>query len=201
MERDWSIAAFPMETSVLKLRLRPYSSGHEILLCQIGSPFALGGNADWFDLFVAVLICSNTFADGRKLVCSPRKVRLFCRFWKWILKLSGCSLQAELAAFTQYLTDGRWSPPTNEIKGDGWTSRTLKAPRVYRLIPMLCSQLNLSRDEALDFPMAEAHTYSAALADRDGAIDLSGGSDEASLLKHLAELEARAAKGEPVWDF
>lgn len=200
MHVEWSQSAFPVEPAVLKLRLRPYSCGHEILLCQIQSPFVCGGDADWFDLFVAVLICSNTFAEGRNLVSSPRKVRMFCRFWKWALKLSRCNLQAELASFNQYLSDGSWSPPTNELT-HGWTTRTLKAPRVYRLLPMLCSQLNLTRNEALDFPMAEANAYAAALADKDGTIDLSGGDEETTLMKHLANLEERAAKGEKVWDF
>jgi hypothetical protein len=199
MEREWALSAFPHEASVLKLKLRPYSCGHEILLCQIGSPFAVEGDMDWFDLFLAVLICTQGFEDGRKLIASPRKVRFFCKLWK--LALSGCSLQAELAAFTQYLTDGRWSPPTNELKGDGWTSRSLKAPRVYRLIPMLCSQLGLTEAQALDFPMARANAYAGAQAEKDGTVDLSGSRDEGTLLSHLADLEARAAKGEAVWDF
>jgi hypothetical protein len=199
MERDWSLAAFPLETSVLKLRLRPYSCGHEILLCQIRSPFATETEMDWIDLFLAALICSQSFEEGKKLLASPRKVRFFIRLWR--LVLSRCNLQAELAIFYQYLTDGRWSPPANEMKGDGWTSRALKAPRVYRLIPMLCSQLGLTESQALDFPMARANAYAAAQADRDGTIDLSGGNQENALLSHLADLEARAAKGEPVWDF
>jgi hypothetical protein len=200
MERDWSIAAFPQETTVLKLRLRPYSCGHEILLCQIGSSFALGGEVERSDFLLAALVCSQSFIESRKVVASPRKVKLFCRFWKWALRLTGCNFQAELASFNQYLADGRWAPPTNELR-HGWTTRTLKAPRVYRLIPMLCSQLGLTEAQALDFPMSRANAYAAALADLDGTIDLSGGEDENTLIKHLADLEARAAKGEKVWDF
>lgn len=202
MEQEWAAHALQREHVVLGLRLRPYSCGHEILLCRIGSPFAVEAEADWFDLFVAVLVCSQTFKDGQTLVQSPRKSRLFILAWRLWLKVARVDLYAELAKFYDYLSDGRWSPPAYDIKAKpGWESRTLKAPRVYRLIPMLCEKLGLRETDALDFPVARANLYAAAIADRDGTIDLEGGSSDEALKKHLADLEARAAKGEAVWDF
>jgi len=200
MERDWALAAFPLETSVLKLRLRPYSCGHEILLCQINSPLVLGGELSWNDLFVAALICSQTFAEGRNLIVQPSKVKWFARAWGLVLRLSNCPLQVELKKLQAHIKTGSWAPETNELK-TGYNTRTLKAPRVYRLIPLLFAKLGLSESEALDFPMARANAYAAAEADKEGTIDLRGGSNEDTLLSHLDDLEARAAKGENVWDF
>ena len=199
MERTWATSAFPFETTVLNLRLRPYSCGHEILLCRIGSPLILGGETTWNDLFVATLLCSMSFAEGLAAVQRPGKVRLQAFAWKLALRLNRkLRLAEELEKFRDYLTQGAWSPPTYELT-KGYVSRELKAPRVYRLIPMLCARLGMSESEALDFPMARANAYQAADLDLAGSIDLEGGREESSLLKHLADLEARAAKGEDVW--
>lgn len=201
MERAWAASAFPSEVSVLNLRLRPYSCGHEILLSHIGSPLVLGGEPDWNDLFVAALLCSQPFAQGLRIVKRPETVRWQALIWRLALKLNKTlTLSEELFKFREYLQAGTWAPPTHELT-KGYTTRTLKAPRVYRLIPLLCSKLNLTEAEALDFPMARANAYQAAQLDYDGSIDLEGGPEESSLLKHLADLEARAAKGENVWDF
>jgi len=51
----------------------------------------------------------------------------------------------------------------------------------------------------MDFPMSRANAHYAAHADLEGTIDLSGGRAENDLLRHLADMEARAAKGENVW--
>jgi len=200
MERAWATSAFPSETTVLNLRLRPYSCGHEILLCRIGSPLILGGEATWNDLFVATLICSMTFKEGLAAVHKPAKVRLQAVAWKLALKLNRkLLLPVEMEKFREYLSAGSWSPPTYELT-TVYQTRTLKAPRVYRLVPMLCAKLGLTESEALDFPMARANAYQAAELDLAGNIDLEGGSEDSSLMKHLADLEARAAKGENVWD-
>jgi len=199
MERSWATSAFPCETTVLNLRLRPYSCGHEVLLCRIGSPLVLGGESAWNDLFVATLICSMSFAEGLAAIQKPAKVRLHAVAWKIALKLNRrLLLPSELSKFREYLAAGSWSPPTYELT-TGYQTRTLKAPRVYRLIPMLCAKLGLTEREALDFPMARANAYQAADMDLAGNIDLEGGREETSLIKHLADLEARAAKGEDVW--
>lgn len=200
MEREWALAAFPLERSVLKLRLRPYSCGHEILLARLASPFVVGGSVTLSDLRIAVLICSQSFSDGFKLIHQPNIVRLFLAAWRLILMISRVDQTKELDRFLEYLKAGRWFPETYDMsRSPGWAIRRLKAPRVYRLIPLLCSELGLTEAEALDVPMARANAYAAAKSDRDGSIDLKGGEEEDALLKHLAELEARAEKGENVW--
>lgn len=200
MEQKWAEHALQREHVVLGLRLRPYSCGHELLLCHVNSPLVIGGENSWNDLFLAALICSQTFESGLQFILKPSKVKWFARVWAIALRFSKSPLHAERSKFGEYLLAGTWAPETNELKA-GYSTRTLKAPRVYRLVPLLCSQLGMSEAEAMDFPMARANAYAAALADKDGTIDLRGGSEEETLLKHLADLEARAEKGENVWDF
>ncbi len=161
----------------------------------------LGGEPVWNDLFVAALICSLNFKDGLEIVNRPGRWRLQSALWRIALRLNrSLLLPTELAKFQNYREAGAWSPATCDLKG-GYQTRSLLAPRVYRLILMLCSKLNITEAEALDFPMARANAYQAAELDAAGNIVLDGGSGDRNLLDHLARLEARAAKGEKVWDF
>jgi len=203
METIWANAAWPAEHVALRLRLRPYSCGHEINLCQIQSPFVLGGESDWNDFFAAVLLCSQTFEQGQILIRKPWKVRNFARIWSLLLRIRWRAemFHVELQKFRGYLNTGSWAPETNTVLARGVEMRTFKAPRAYRLIPFLCAQLGMTEAQALDFPLARANAYYAALADKAGEIDLSGGDEETGLLKHLAELEERERKGENVWEF
>ncbi len=199
METLWANQSFAGEYTVLCLRLRPYSCGHEINLCQVQSPFIFGGQSDLEDLSTAALLCSQTFEEGQKLIRNPKKVRGFG--WLWRLLLMGRALEmfpVELQKFRGYLSAGCWAPETNRVVGPGTEMRTLKAPRVYRLVPFLCAHLGLTEIEALNFPIARANAYYAALADKAGEIDLQDEGDP--LMRHLADLEARAGKGENVWE-
>lgn len=195
METLWASQSYQAEHVVLRLRLRPYSCGHEANLSLIQSPFLFGGSPGLSDLLTAALLCSHTFEQGQALIRKPRKARLMCRAWGWLL--FRVNLSEELNRFRGYLHAGCWSPETARVISPGLNVRTLKAPRIYRLIPFLCSRLNLTESQAMNFPMARAHAYYAAMADKAGEIDLVDGDDP--LLEHLAELEARAEKGEKVW--
>lgn len=203
-ERAWAEAAFPEEITVLRLRLRPYSCGHEILLSRMESPFLTGKEPAITDLMLAALICSQNYADGLKLLRDPNGGGWQVSLWRR-LALRCRNPFAEELAFTGYLDRGCWSPATVRSREKGVVYRELKAPRVWRLIPFLCRNLGLSETEALDFPLARANAYYAAEADREGTIELeSEAGDKTSdgiLMAHLADLEARAAKGENVWDF
>ena len=225
MDQLWAQSAFPEHRPhvVLRLKLRPLSAGHEILLSSINSPFAIGGPLETKDLLTAVLICAAKFRDAVKLLRSPRRAKLFTSLWRLCflfrptskLSVERSTLNvppppkqsadtpdwpAELEAFNAYLLAGRWAPPTAQRHGAGWSSRELKAPRPWRLVHFLCSHMGLSEAEALDFPLARAAAYFATHADLEGSMDLQGGQNENALLEHLANLEARAAAGEPVWD-
>ena len=196
-EREWAVNAFPPEVIVLNLRLRSYSCGHEVLLSRIASPFLFGSPATRVELFTAALLCSMSYEQGEKFMRKP-KLGLFGHLWGRLLDDS--RIEEQTLAFTEYLLAGSWSPPTNAMVGKGYASRELKAPRVYRLINFVCANLGLSIDAAMDFPMSRANAHYAANADLEGTIDLSGGRAENDLLRHLADMEARAEKGENVWD-
>jgi hypothetical protein len=197
MDAIWAAAAFPNEFTVFSVRLRPFCSGHEILLHRIESPIVLGKPAEWLDIFLAVLICSQSFEDGLKIMRKPRKLRWLVRFWRLFMRKQ--DLRIEAAKFTGYLNSGMWTPDTSEAVGKE-DVRKLKAPRAFRLIPFLCSNLNMSESEALNFPIARACAYYGALGDKDGEIDLVGETD-ISLIERLKALEKLSAEGKDPWDF
>lgn len=203
-EREWAEAAFPEEVTVLRLRLRPYSCGHEILLCRIGSPFITGKEPTITDLMLAALICSQSYTEALRLLRDPKGGGWQVGLWRRLAMRCRNPFAEELA-FIEYLNRGSWSPETVRTREKGWSYRELKAPRVWRLIPFLCRNLGLNEEQALDFPLARANAYFAAEADRDGTIELASeagdNTADGKLMAHLADLEARAAKGEKVWDF
>ena len=196
MESEWASYAFQPETTVLRLRLRPFSVGHEILLSLEKSPFLFGGTFDWHDLFTAVLFCSQTFREGMALRQSPRKVQIFAYAWKWFLS-GRLNIISEQKAFEKYIMEGSWCPNVCEPIS-GYETRELKAPKAFRLIPFLCAYLNMSESEAMDFPMSRAQAYAAAIDDKEGKIDLEG-KGEKSITKFLAELEEKAKTDPSVW--
>jgi len=197
MDAIWAAAAFPDEYTVLSIRLRPYCSGHELLLHRIESPVVTGKPSDWLDIFMAVLICSQSFEDGQKVLRKPKKIRWMVRWWKLLSRKY--DLRIEAAKFSGYLHAGMWTPEVNQPIGKD-DVRQLKAPRAFRLIPFLCSNLGLSESEAINFPIARACAYYGAIGDRAGEIDLVG-DGEITILDHLKKLEDLAAAGGNPWDF
>lgn len=204
MNADWYAAAVPSEpVTVLKLRLRPYCLGHEILLTRLGSPFTSGqspeseaqslkSDADLrAALLLAALVCSQTWEDACRSLHSPL-LGTFLRIWRlrlpFRLKTLDARLRTDLIRFVNYIRAGSWMPEINPPKpGRG---RSLKSPWPFRLAVILMRELNLTESEALNLPMARAATYYAALGDLEGTVDLFGAEDQA-LLDKVAELERK----------
>ena len=201
MESLWANSAFAEPHIVLRLKLLPYSPGHEINLCAINSPFVTGAEGRLDDFFTAVLLCAHSFEEGQKLIRRPNKVRSFCWLWGLLLRIGWKPdmFHAELSRFRGYLSTGSWSPDTNRVVSRHVQMRTLKAPRVWRLVPFLCAHLGLTESQALNFPIARANAYYAAMADKAGDIDLIGEEDN-DLLDYLKKIEAQEAQKEKPWD-
>jgi hypothetical protein len=201
MHSLWANSAFPelRPHVVLRLRLRPLSAGHELLLTLAQSPFTLGGQVEQKDLLLAALLCAGTFRDGLRLLKNPRRLRFFAALWR-LVNWGQINWQAQLAALNDYLEAGRWSPPVCEVHDPRYETRELKAPRAWRTLHFLTSEMRLTEAQALDFPLARAAAYLAAKQDAEGTIDLEGGSRDQTLLAHLDDLERRAAAGEDVWN-
>lgn len=193
MHAAWFTAAVPdAPVTVLKLRLRPYSLGHEILLTRLESPFVCGGlknsEADLrAALLLAALVCSQTWEDACRSLHNPF-LDLFLRFWRLRLRIGKQNWSGDLIGFVNYIRAGSWMPEVNRPKSGG---RALKSPWPFRLAAILMRELNLSESDALNMSMARAAVYYAAIGDLEGMMDLFGAADQAMLDK-VAELERKA---------
>jgi hypothetical protein len=87
VHEDFYSAVIQEPTTVMGLRLRPFSLGHVILLGRVKSSFVTEGETlSLHDLALSVLICAQTYADGLKLF-SDRNLSKF--FTRWHSKLRG----------------------------------------------------------------------------------------------------------------
>jgi hypothetical protein len=203
MHTAWYSAAVPNAPPlVLKLRMRPYCLGHEILLRRFNSPFAAGADerqskkavSKLFgeftlppitpdDLVLACLICCQSF-EGALKTLESRWLSWLLRIWRWRLGRR-VDWTAEIAAFCSYRIDGVWMPEINRKPNQ----KTLASPWQFRLLVILMENFRMSESEALNFPMAKAHLLYCARGEMEGNVDLFSEDDEA-LLNKVAEMDA-----------
>lgn len=207
--QDWFHHFIPdTQPVILKLRLQPYTLGHEILLRRFHSPFVPGsapasgavsgapaGNTRHAptidDLVLACVICSQDFDAALKTLRSPA-FGLLLKIWQLRVRpilRDPRTLAIEIGNFIRYRAAGRWQPEANRPLSGG---RELKAPDLFRLLAWLMKEMNMGGREALNTPMAQAHILWAAQGDHEGTIDLFGGTDAAL----LADLERREKTNE-----
>lgn len=181
MDAAWIDAAIPNPVIVLRMRLRPYSIGHELLLRRLESPFISGGGVGIADLIHAVLICSLDYRHGLKALECGTGTRLFMRLWRvtiWTL-----NAPAEIQAFEDYREDGLWCPDL-KIPTVG---RDINSPRLFRLMGSLMADFGFTEEAALNCPIAKANAYFCARGDENGTVDLFSPRDQA-LFDKLREM-------------
>lgn len=186
MIAQWVTRAIPDPTTCLKLPLRPYALGHELLLLRIESQFVQEGCPDLSALVLACLICSQDFHSAEKALRS-RWLKTFCLFWGW--RCRKLNFGEEVLRFIAYRSAGLWHPPINQIIGGERKTRKLKAPVEFGLLHFLMHDLHLAYDAAMNFPMAIGHELWATAGDRNDELDLSGGAEEEALSSALARFE------------
>lgn len=186
MNPEWYNAAHPATAVVLKRRLRPYSLGHELLLCGQGvlHPTSLE------DLSLCALICSLTYEEGAELVAGGFNKPSFKFFmWVWTRMIGKrFELHNELAVFWQYRKDALWMPEPEDNK----PGRNCGSPYAFRLLAKLMSYFGWSESLALNYPLSRATAVLCAGLESDGVLKLF---DMSAADEVLAALEAQEKKG------
>jgi len=176
-------AALPDRHTVLGVPLQPFSIGHQLLLERLRSPFAFVEPAAPEDLFIALLVCSQSHAEAAETLNSPELPSIVSGFTKAILRAATkplhwwqrrkpVDLAAKLAAFEAYLAAARaipefeWnSDPTTELV-------TLGSHPLHVLKITLMSKLHFTEEQALNCPYALAHWNHATLNEVNGRLSL-----------------------------
>lgn len=147
----WFQALFVSPPIICGLQLRPYSIGHEMLLAEMGSPFAYhSAQATDEDLLTALQICSRTFRECQDFTAGRFNV---WRMARWARRWHRIDLTTAHASFRTYLADYQRVP----VREDGDTGgATIKASPYWHFVRILTSVYGYSFDAAWDCPKAVA---------------------------------------------
>lgn len=181
----------PAPVRLLRLQLRDYSLGHEILLLRRRNALLLL-SADHFNalpkqdqilaLLQAVLICSATWDQNRR-------GQKWLRLWHWLNQNANWPLA--IADFRNYLEQGRLTPAINGVPDA--TGRPLGGPYHARLLQFIIQNLGLRESEAFDYPFGAAQFHYFTYLELEGAIRILN-QDEIDFETWCAEEEAKANK-------
>lgn len=156
---DFYKVAVPEPTTLLGLRLRPFSLGHLILLHRVESVFVDGGAPTYEDLAISVLICSQDWKGGCEIFNEPDLVRFMLRWHdkltgrdKWLVKLglrrpTVVDLESKCKEFADYLSQGMRLPCYSYDPSD---SRQVELPMVQMVKCRLMKEMGFSEAELMD---------------------------------------------------
>lgn len=189
-EHCFATAAHAEGATVFRLRLRPYSLGHEILLWKTRNPLITYSPESFLELdpgvqraklFIAALICERTWRQNH----SPFQwLRLTARFRR------DCDTLVELERFRDYRDAGTQDFPTVRMPrlNTGAPFHYFGAPDEARLLLFIARDglhQAFGYETPYDFPLAFARQLYSAQAEADGNLWIKNHQD--------AENEARLA--------
>lgn len=176
-EPQLALAAWPNTTTVLRLKLMPYSIGHELLLWRHGSPFVIFNRdgiaaMDAVDRIEAVkraaMVCSRSWQDNQRDVAN---------LGEWLKKSGEDNHDEAAVAFMDYRDAG-----SLEFKADlpsDFEGKTVfvGCPQLLQLYTFV--QKHVSRHEivpygttAWDFPLGLAKMMWQAQAEQAGGLQI-----------------------------
>jgi hypothetical protein len=138
----FAVAARPAPVVIMRMKLRPYSIGHEILLTAEKNP--LLGSWDDFDklelpqqiyaIFRAVTICAMSWEDNQKHLQGTLGIWMRFQISLWLLCIPKGDIAVAIADWRTYRADGTTYPKILEPEEDG---RMLGAPMMARLVALM----------------------------------------------------------------
>jgi hypothetical protein len=127
----WFQALMVTPPTICGVQLRPFSIGHEMILSELASPYAVGGPVTDADLLLALQLCSRTVAECREFMAGHRS-GLAWWSWKWTRR----GLATAHKSFRTYLDDYGNLPALVQT-ADGST-RHLDASPYWHMARLLC---------------------------------------------------------------
>lgn len=180
---------------MLRLPLRTYSIGHQLLLTRIRSPFAVecDRKPTLEDLMYAVLLCSDSFEAGARI---HEDVFARAKLWLWRRRIRGIDSSFEIAKFSNYVALGSLGP---RVKPSG-EGRPPGSPWILRLKNFVQFELRKTESEAWNYPYGRAQIEFAAYWEEKGGLKVYNANELAFMAEcerleaeHIAEEKAKAA--------
>jgi len=194
-------AMLPDRVVVLRLPLRHYSLGHEILLRRLASPFLADSLPPAPDLvphmFTNVFICSLPYAEAVEAVEDPGLGKEF-RAWRRRLG-RGYQLDAALAAFCQYLRDGSTRPEFRRRKRKGYEFVRTGSAWPAVLLTSLLADFHFTFESALNCPLGLAQWLYCTHRELQGNIEIASEAEiarRAVIRQEMARMGLRPLKAD-----
>lgn len=138
----------PWSTTILRVRLKPLSLGHLILLHGIESSFVVGGEHSFDDLASSIFICSKTFDEAVAGFHDPKLPKIMT---KWAKKLGVFDFAEKCALFAEYIREGTEAPHHQIPESDGPIT-PIQCPSVQLVKVTLMTKCGFHERDLLDRP-------------------------------------------------
>lgn len=180
-EAALSQAAMPQTPSLFRVKLRPYSIGHELHLFRRSSPLLTKPYSELAAmprtellprLMQAVEVCSRDYVDNFN---TPRNWGLWRSYCEW------CNLAKALDTLWAYLQEAHQAFKAELPDGEGYTTRFIGAPEILRLYQFVCNNVpdyeirfysTGKRLTAWDFPFSLASMMKQAADEAAGNLSI-----------------------------
>lgn len=177
---DYAEARNPDRCKMLGLVLKPYCEGHRTNLRRISSPFVCGGPVSARDLFLAIMICAQTWEDGELFLA--RKLSLFSKHLLFAITIVECFLPSFIRkraeAVWNYIQEAERLPrgifrskthAGEPAKPDGSAATVTYAPKAVCLLD-LCNHYHFTQSHVMNMPAREATILRYRLQELDGLL-------------------------------
>jgi hypothetical protein len=189
-EAELALAVLPEPPRLFRLKLLPYSIGHELHLYRRASPFFSLKQAEFDAMpygrrFAATMQAVHVCHQGFEANCRPMRG---WRLWAWLAKF--CDLKKTTDAIRQHIwqAHGGYQAELPSYSGEQTGRiRILGAPEMHRMFLLVCDtlpdrELRLygqgRRLTAWDYPLVLAHMHWQARAELDGRLKVFSRADE-----------------------
>ncbi len=198
-------AAKPASCNILKLKLKAYSIGHELLLFQQGNMLLssksdfdkLEGNLQRAAIIRAALVCSQNWRENHQ----PHR---WLKLWRWANRNTDYALA--IADFRNYRQSGSLYPPAPDEKSDLIANgekeeggRNLGAPFMARLFNFISAlpdrEIKNYGETAFDFPLGLGQFLYFSHLESEGVMKIENDNEaqiREEMAGHLSAIEKEA---------
>ena len=179
----WFQSLMTAPRRVYGVMLKPFSLIHVITLEELGNSYAMQNDepASDSDTMIAAFVCSRDWSEIRRDVFPDMNKGKMLAFW---LRTRFYNWKHQSDIMAAYVDDYTTVPEHSELI-DKKPGRSIAGSPEYHIVSVLCSEYNMTLDEAWNTPFNLARCCLDIYGERQGAETLISRRDEA--LNNLAK--------------